>query len=293
MRVGLHVPRFTWENSPNGIAGKFAEIARRTDQAGLASLSVMDHFFQIRGVGPAEEEMLEAYTTLGYAAALTERIQLGAVVTGVTYRHPGLLVKEVTTLDVLSGGRAFFGIGAAWNDEEHTGLGVEFPSVSTRFEMLEETLRIAHQMWDGDETAFNGKHYQLARPLNSPQSVRRPHPPIMIGGTGERKTLRFVAKYADACNIFDGGDDFVRGKLDVLREHCAAEGRPYEEIEKTSLGRIAVGEPATEVVRRFTELAALGIDRAIVTFHDAADEASLDLLAEVTAKVADVVPAGR
>jgi F420-dependent oxidoreductase-like protein len=293
MRVGLHVPRFTWENSPHQIAGKLAHIARRTDQAGVASLSVMDHFFQIRGVGPAEEEMLEAYTALGYLAGLTERIQLGALVTGVTYRNPALLVKQVTTLDVLSGGRAFFGIGAAWNDEEHVGLGVPFPPTAKRFEMLEETLRIALQMWAGDEAPFDGEIYQLQRPLNSPQSVRRPHPPIMIGGSGERKTLRFIAKYGDACNIFDTGDEFIKHKLDVLREHCEREGRPYEAIEKTTTGRVPVGESPDVVVQRFRELAALGVDRGIVSFGDAADDASLDLLAEVVAKVADIVPAGR
>src|SRR5437764_7172803 len=181
---------------------------------------VIDHFVHIRNVVPAENEMLESYSALAFAAGRTNRIKLGTMVTGVTYRHPGLLVKTVTTLDVLSHGRAYLGIGAAWNEEEHRGLGVPFPMVSERFERLEETLQIAHQMWSGDEKPYEGKHYQLARPLNSPQVVQRPHPPILIGGTGERKTLRLVAQYGDACNIFARmGDDVLKHKFAVLREH--------------------------------------------------------------------------
>ncbi len=202
----------------------------------MASFWVMDHFFQIGMVGPPENEMLEGYTALAFAAGVTERIRLGTMVTGVTYRHPGVLVKTVTTLDVLSGGRAILGIGAAWNEEEHRGLGVPYPALGERFERLEETLRIAHQMWSGDDSPFAGKHYQLQRPLNSPPALSQPHPPILVGGGGEKKTLRFVAKYADACNIFEMGVDGVRQKLDVLQEHCETEGRPYGEIEKTTAG---------------------------------------------------------
>ena len=184
--------------------------------------------------------MLEAYTTLGYLAACTSRAKLLTLVTGAVYRHPGILAKIVTTLDVLSGGRAWLGIGAAWNEEESRGLGIPFPPVAERFERLEETLQICLQMWRGDESPYRGRHYQLERPLNSPQSLTRPHPPIMIGGGGEKKTLRFVAKYADACNLFPGPD--LARKLDVLRAHCDAEGRDYDEITKTCYFVFDVGE---------------------------------------------------
>jgi F420-dependent oxidoreductase-like protein len=293
MRVGLQVPSFTWPDAPASIGPRFGHIAQKAEQAGVDSLWVMDHFFQIRNVGAAEEPMLEGYTALAYAAAVTERVKLGTMVTGVTYRHPGILVKTVTTLDVLSGGRAYFGIGAAWNDEEHAGLGVPYPPTAERFERLEETLQIAIQMWRGDESPYQGTHYQLARPLNSPQSISRPHPPILIGGTGERKTLRMVAQYADACNIFDGGDEFISGKLAVLREHCERLGRPYEEIEKTSLGTMRPDQSVDEVAARVTQLAALGVDSVLLNCGDRASDESLDVLAGVVAKVADVVPAGR
>ncbi|MFD0541666.1 TIGR03560 family F420-dependent LLM class oxidoreductase [Actinomadura luteofluorescens] len=187
MRIGLQVPSFTFPGGPEQIGPAFARVAREADQGGLHSLWVMDHFFQIGMVGPPQDPMLEGYSALAYAAALTERITLGTMVTGVTYRHPGVLVKTVTTLDVLSGGRAWLGIGAAWNDEESRGLGVPFPPTAERFERLEETLRIAHRMWEGDETPFEGDHYTLERPLNSPPALRRPHPPILVGGGGRRR----------------------------------------------------------------------------------------------------------
>ncbi|MFB4304110.1 LLM class F420-dependent oxidoreductase [Actinomadura sp. NTSP31] len=289
MRIGLQVPSFTFPGGPEQIGPTFARIAREADQGGLHSLWVMDHFFQIDMVGPADEPMLEAYSALAYAAALTERITLGTMVTGVTYRHPGILVKTVTTLDVLSGGRAWLGIGAAWNDEESRGLGVRFPPTAERFERLEETLRIAHQMWKGDESAFEGEHYTLERPLNSPPALRRPHPPILIGGTGEKKTLRFVAKYADACNIFDS-DELPR-KLDVLREHCEREGRDYAEIEKTSLtlldGTPSVGAAVDAVGR----LAEQGVDQVI--FSQATGQDLTGVLAEVRTQTEKIVPAGR
>ena len=214
MRLGLQVPDFTWPGSPQSLGPTFAAIARNAEASGMASFWVMDHFFQISMVGPPEHEMLEGYTALAFAAGVTERIRLGTMVTGVTYRHPGVLVKTVTTLDVLSGGRAILGIGAAWNEEEHRGLGVPYPALGERFERLEETLQIAHQMWAGDDSPFAGKHYQLERPLNSPPALSQPHPPILVGGGGEKKTLRFVAQYADACNIFEMGVDGVRQKLD-------------------------------------------------------------------------------
>ncbi|GLZ11005.1 LLM class F420-dependent oxidoreductase [Actinomadura sp. NBRC 104425] len=292
MRIGLQVPSFTFSGGPERIAAEYGRMAREADQAGLHSLWVMDHFFQIAVVGPAEEPMLEGYTALAYAAALTEKITLGTLVTGVTYRHPGILVKTVTTLDVLSGGRAWLGIGAAWNDEESRGLGIPFPPTAERFERLEETLRIAHQMWKGDESAFEGVHYRLERPLNSPQPVRRPHPPILIGGSGEKKTLRLVAKYADACNIFDTEE--LPRKLDVLREHCEREGRDYAEIEKTSLvvtdsrpGELSVDQVVDTVGR----LAESGVDHVIysqATGHDLAG-----VLGEALAQTEKITPAGR
>src|SRR2546425_2872335 len=235
MRLGLQVPNFTWPNGQANLGDTFGLIAERAERAGLYSLWVMDHFFQIPLVGVSENEMLEGYSALSIAAGRTNRIKLGTMVTGVTYRYPGLLVKTVTTLDVLSGGRAYLGIGAAWNEEEHRGLGVPFPPTAERFERLEETLHIAHQMWKGDEQPYQGKHYQLGRPLNSPSSVQKPHPPILIGGGGERKTLRLVAQYGDACNfsLTRLRLDEAQRKLGVLREHCQTIGRPYTDIEKT------------------------------------------------------------
>jgi F420-dependent oxidoreductase-like protein len=300
MHLGLQVPDFTWPGSPQSLGPTFARIARDAEASGMASLWVMDHFFQISVVGPPEHEMLEGYAALAYAAAVTERIRLGTMVTGVTYRHPGILVKTVTTLDVLSGGRAWFGVGAAWNEEEHRGLGVPYPSVAERFERLEETLQIAHQMWAGDESLYDGKHYRLERPLNSPQALSRPHPPILVGGTGEKKTLRFVARYADACNIFEMGVDGIRQKLEVLQRHCETEGRPYNEIQKTTLGRLALsgsgGNGALSVdqaVQRFGELAEIGVDQAIVSMPGVHDPASFELVPALVEQLATITPAGR
>ncbi|WP_396447021.1 LLM class F420-dependent oxidoreductase [Actinomadura sp.] len=289
MRIGLQVPSYTFPGGPERIGPEFGRIAREADQGGLHSLWVMDHFFQIAMVGPPDEPMLEAYTALAYAAGLTERITLGTMVTGVTYRHPGILVKTVTTLDVLSGGRAWLGIGAAWNEEESRGLGVRFPPTAERFERLEETLRIAHQMWRGDESAFEGEHYTLERPLNSPPALRAPHPPILIGGGGEKKTLRFVAKYGDACNLFDG--DELPHKLDVLREHCEREGRDYAEIEKTSLALFSGTPSVDEAVDKVGRLAERGIDHVI--FSQATGQDLAGVLAEALTQTEKIVPAGR
>jgi F420-dependent oxidoreductase-like protein len=277
MRIGLQVPSFTWPGGPEEIRPIFGRIAREADQAGLHSLWVMDHFFQIRDVGAPEEPMLECYAALSYAAALTERITLGGMVTGVVYRHPGILLKTVTTLDVLSGGRAWLGIGASWNQEESRGLGVPFPPVAERFERLEETLQIALRMWGGGESPYEGRHYRLERPLNSPQSIQRPHPRILVGGGGERKTLRFVAKYGDACNLFDG--PALSHKLEVLREHCERENRPYSEIEKTVLVPLASGATAEQVLENCARLAGEGIDQAIFSVVDAHEPALLEALA--------------
>ncbi len=264
MRIGLQIPDFNGAGGAQHLGGQLAAVARTADDAGFDSIGVMDHFFQISMIGPPEQDMLEAYTTLGFLAACTSRARLLTLVTGVVYRHPGVLAKMVTTLDVLSGGRAWLGIGAAWNEEEARGLGIPFPPLGERFERLEETLRICLQMWQGDESPFAGKHYQLARPLNQPRAVTAPHPPIMIGGSGERKTLRLVARYAQACNLFPSPE--LPRKLDVLRAHCEAEGRDYDEIEKTVIFRFDVGERgerASEVVDQLAGLAELGIDMAI------------------------------
>ncbi len=294
MRIGLAVSDFTWPQGPPSIGPVFGRIARDAEQAGLASLWVMDHFFQIPVFGPPEHEMLEAYTALAFTAGRTERIELGAMVTGVTPRHPGVLVKTVTTLDVLSGGRAWLGIGAAWNEQESRGLGIPFPPLGERFERLEETLQIALQMWSGDQAPFEGAHFRLERPLNSPNALRQPHPPIMVGGSGERRTLRLVARYGDACNLFEqGGMDLLLHKLDVLRQHCVAERRPYEELQKTTYGQLTGTESAEQLLERFGRLAEAGVDLAIVEPPEEWREGSLDRLAEVVPAVASLVPAGR
>jgi len=302
MRLGLQVPNFTWPNGQSQLGKTFGEIAERADKAGLYSMWVMDHFFQIGFAGPPENEMLEGWTALAFAAGKTSRIKLGTLVTGVTYRYPGILVKTATTLDVLSQGRAYFGVGAAWNEEEHQGLGVPFPPVAERFERLEETLQIALQMWAGDDKPYQGKHYRLARLLNSPQSVQRPHPPILIGGSGERKTLRLVAQYGDACNLFARlGKQVLQHKLDILREHCQAVGRPYEQIEKTTLDSIKLTRDGRDgsitpaaAVEFFAELASMGIDQAIFSLRNVSDPGVFDLLAtEVIPQVNKITVAGR
>jgi F420-dependent oxidoreductase-like protein len=281
MKIGLHIPDFTWEGGPPGLADRLGEVARRAEAAGVDRISVMDHVWQIGHLGPPEHEMLEAYTTLGWLAASTERVRLLTVVTAVVYREPGLLAKAVTTLDVLSRGRAMLGIGAAWNEEEAQGLGLFFPSLAERYERLEEALRICRQMWSDDDGPFEGKHYYLGRTLNSPQSLSRPHPPILIGGAGERKTLRLVARYADACNIFDSPE--VGHKLDVLREHCAAEGRDYAEIEKTVQVRFDLGqngEGVQQTIEHLQELSELGFQVAHGGLADVGTLRPLDLMAE-------------
>jgi len=302
MRLGLQVPNFTWPNGQRQLGDTFGLIAEHAEHVGFYSLWVMDHFFQIRVVGPPEDEMLEGWSALAYAAGRTNRIRLGTMVTGVTYRHPGILVKTATTLDVLSNGRAYFGIGAAWNEDEHRGLGVPFPPTAERFERLEETLQIALQMWTGNENPYTGKHYSLERPLNSPQAVQKPHPPILVGGGGERKTLRLVARYADACNLFAYADlGMLQHKLDVLRRHCEAVGRPYEEIEKTSLGHLHLTRNGSEgsltpgaAVEHFAALADLGIDQAIFSVRGVDQGEPFDLLAtEVIPVVDEIQVAGR
>ena len=279
MKLGLHLPDYTWPGGPGRLGADLAAVARTADDAGFDRLSVMDHVWQIPNVGPADREMLEAYTTLGFLAAHTERVKLLALVTGVVYRSPGLLAKMATTLDVLSGGRAWLGIGAAWNEEESEGLGLFFPPLAERYERLEEALQICLQMWSDDERPFEGRHYRLGRTLNAPQSLSRPHPPILIGGSGEQKTLRLVARYAQACNLFNGPD--LAHKLDVLRQHCEREGRPYEDIEKTVVYRFDVGpggERAQEIVDDLGRLGQLGIEVAHGSLARVWEPESLEVL---------------
>jgi F420-dependent oxidoreductase-like protein len=281
MKLGLQIPDFTWPGGAARIGPTLASIAKTADEAGFDSIGVMDHFFQIRAVGPSEHEMLEAYTTLGFLAAHTKRAKLMTFVTGIHYRYPGILAKIVTTLDVLSGGRAWLGIGAGWNEEESRGLGVPFPSLKDRFEMLEETLEICLQMWSGDEKPYSGKHHQLDRPLNSPQSLSRPHPGILIGGSGEQKTLRLVARFADACNLWPTPE--VPRKLAVLRAHCEAVGRNYDAIEKTAMFRFDVGEngeKVDEVIGQLHWLARMGIQTAIGGVKDVRQIKPLEILGE-------------
>lgn len=262
MKIGLHVADFTYPSGPAGLADDLTRVVVAAEEAGFARVSVMDHVWQIPSVGPAEHAMLEAYTTLGYIAARTSRVELLAWVSAVTYRAPGLLAKLVSTLDVLSKGRAWLGIGAAWNGDEAAGLGLPFPDTAERFERLEETLQICLQMWSSSEDPFEGRHYHLARTLNSPQPLRRP--PILIGGGGEKKTLRLVARYASACNLFAGPD--LARKLDILRSHCSAEGRNYDDIEKTvlivPLDPGPSGSNIDAILTHLHDLAALGFTHA-------------------------------
>lgn len=280
MRIGLQIPNFTWSDGADQLAPTLIKIAIAAEAAGFSSLWVMDHFFQIPGVGPAEHEMLESYSTLSFLAAITQKVRLGALVTGVIYRYPGILVKTATTLDVLSGGRAYLGIGAAWFEREAKGLGVPFPPVKERFERLEEALQIARQMWSGSAAAFNGKHYQLAETLASPQPISKPHPPIMIGGMGETKTLRLVAQYADACNLFTrAGEEVIRQKLATLKRHCDAVKRHYDDIERTTLSTVhlAPGQmSAADVIAHCRQFAALGVQHMIFNMPNVQDITPLE-----------------
>src|SRR3954452_9221574 len=263
MNLDLHVSRFDWAGSPSGIGPGVTDLARTAEAVGVRTLSFMDHFFQMDWMAPAEHPMLEGYTALGYVAGCTEQLRLRLLVTGVTHRHPGLLAKTRTTLDVLSGGRAELGIGAAWYEREHKGLGVPFPSTKERFERLEETLPICLQMWSDDNGPYHGTHYTLDETLCSPQPISRPHPRILIGGSGERKTLRMVAQYADACNIIAPADDIAH-KIDVLRRHCDDLGRDPNEIEVSAMYRdIAPGASVDDVVRGAEKLAALGVSTLV------------------------------
>ncbi|QYJ05099.1 LLM class F420-dependent oxidoreductase [Nocardioides panacisoli] len=260
MDIGIHYANFTHPEWPDRLTERLVDTARAAEAGGAELFTVMDHWFQMEQLGGPDEPMLEAYTTLGHLAAVTERIRLSALVTGATYRHPGLLAKTVTTLDRLSGGRALLGIGAAWYEREHDGLGVPFPPLAERFERLEETLQICRQLWSDDDGAHRGRHFHLTETAGVPAPLARPHPPILIGGSGERKTLRLVAEYAQWCNIFGEEPDAVAHKLEVLRGHCDRAGTDYDAITKTA---IRMDDPVADpdgFLRLMEEYAALGIE---------------------------------
>ncbi|WP_040792413.1 LLM class F420-dependent oxidoreductase [Nocardia paucivorans] len=288
MELGFHVPIFDIDGGTTAIAGELARVGASAEQVGATWLSFMDHFFQIEQTGlPAEANMLEGYTTLGYLAAHTSTIELGLLVTGVTYRHPGLLAKIVTTLDVLSGGRAALGIGAAWHEREHLGLGVPYPPVRERFERLEETLRICAQMWDPDDNGpFEGTHYRLAETLCSPQPLHRPT--VLIGGGGERRTLRLVAQYGDACNLFASSTEEIAHKLDVLRRHCDEVGRDYDTIRKTIIAGTPSPDEHDEFVRDMAGYAELGVHTTIVMPPGGSPAAWIDGMAPVVPRLAEL-----
>jgi F420-dependent oxidoreductase-like protein len=287
VKLGLQISSFTWPGGAAQIGPTLGRVVRAADEAGFDSIWVMDHFFQIRSVGGAAEPMLEGYTTLGFMAANSSRARLGLMVGGVHYRLPGLWAKATTTLDVLSGGRAWLGIGAAWNEEESRGLGFPFPPLGERFELLEDTLRFVHDMWQGErgtEKPFEGKHVRATRLLNSPQALTRPHPPILVGGGGERKTLRLVAQYADACNVF-GTPPMLQRKFEILRRHCADVGRDPEQIERTTLQSVNLkAESPAQVVDRFGELGDAGAQHVIIGVHDVHDVSNLERIGH------DVIP---
>ena len=287
MKFGLQISSFTWPGGPAQLGPTLARVVRAADDAGFDSIWVMDHFFQIRGVGRPEEPMLDGMTALGYMAAHSDRARIGLMVGGIHYRQPALWIKATTTLDVLSGGRAWFGIGAAWNQEESAALGFAFPALGTRFEMLEDTLRMAHAMWAGErgtEEDFAGDHVRATRLLNSPQALSRPRIPIMIGGGGEQKTLRLAAKYGDACNVF-GGPEKLHHKFSVLQRHCGDLGRPYDEIERSTLQNVHVdadgasgAESPGQVIDRFAELGDAGAQSIVFSVRDVWQTDKLELL---------------
>ncbi|ACQ79677.1 Luciferase-like monooxygenase [Beutenbergia cavernae DSM 12333] len=292
MRISISTTNYSWPGGPSTFARHLAEIGRRADDAGFHTVWVPDHLIQADpNAGADERDMLEAYTTLGYLAACTERVHLGTAVTAATFRAPALLVKAVTTLDTLSGGRAWLGIGAGYHEAEARDMGLSMPAVAERFERLEETLQLADRMWSGDESAFEGRHYHLQHPVGVPLPLRRPR--VLIGGTGPRRTLRLVARYADACNVFDvpDGGATVRENLAVLRGHCDDVGRPYAEIETTLATRLSPGDTSDDVARRCAAAAALGIDHATFVVGGPWSAEALEVLAGVVPRVAEVTAA--
>lgn len=299
MKIGMQVSRYDFPGGPSAIGPSVASLARRADEVGLNSFWVADHLFQNDWAGGLAQPMLESYSVLAFVAALTERIQLGTMVSSLGFRQPGLLAKTVTTLDVLSGGRARLGIGAGWDEREHVGLGLPFPPLKERFERLEETLQIVRQMWSDAAGPFEGVHYRLAETVNQPQPITRPHPPILIGGSGEKKTLRLVAQYADACNLYPTPD--LPRKLEVLRGHCQAAGRDYAAIEKTVQVMTSVTvdgandtQTPGQVLETLESMARLGIDHAIMMIGNLSDPHTLELVGEQIVPVAaGMAAAGR
>jgi F420-dependent oxidoreductase-like protein len=259
MNLGIHYVNFDLPGGAAAAGPTLSATAQAAEAVGCTSFTQMDHWFQMEEFANRTDPMLEGYTSLGFLAGQTKTMTLSLLVTGVTYRHPGLLAKIVTTLDILSGGRAQLGIGAAWYEREHLGLGVPFPPVSERFERLEETLQICHQMWSDDDGPYEGRHYQLAETICSPRPIQQPGPRILIGGSGEQKTLRFVARYANACNIFAISPEVVEHKLEVLARHCDAEGRNPDEIEKTILAMSNPTDDVDEFVRSMAQYAQMGV----------------------------------
>jgi F420-dependent oxidoreductase-like protein len=291
MRVSVNLTNYSWPGGPDRLGPELAALARAAEAAGVDTVWVSDHLLQADPTaGPEDTEMLEAYTTLGFLAAATRRVRLGTMVTGVTFRPPALLIKAVTSLDVLSGGRAWLGIGAGYHGEEAQAMGLPLPPTGERFERLEETLALATQMWTGDESPFTGRLYRLQRPVGSPRPLQRPHPPVLIGGAGEQKTLRLVARYGDACNLFDipDGGRTVTRKLQVLAGHCREVGRPYEAIEKTLSTRLEPGEPAEAFVARGRAAAALGIEHLVVITPGPWTAGAIDTLADAITALREV-----
>jgi F420-dependent oxidoreductase-like protein len=294
MKVGLQISSFTWPDGPARLGETLAAIVRTADDAGFDSIWVMDHFFQIGSVGRPEEPMLEGMTTLGFMAAHSRRARLGLMVGGIHYRQAGLWLKAATTLDVLSGGRAWFGIGAAWNEQESRALGFPMPPLGERFEMLEETLRLVRLGWQdelGSQTALEGRHYQASHLLNSPQSLTRPHPPILIGGGGERRTLKLVAMYGDATNVFGTDPGQLAHKYGVLRRHCETVGRDFDSIEKTFLTQVSITPDGArrsltpgQLVERLGRTTEVGAQHAIFSVRDVQDLSKLELIGR------DVIP---
>ncbi len=290
MRIGLQIPSFKYPGGTAAIRPKLKEIVTSAEAAGFYSLWVMDHYYQIKGLfGEAyTDPMLESYTTLGYFAGLTEKAYLGVLVTGVIYRHPAVLMKMVNTLDILSGGRAYLGIGAAWYEEEAKGFGIPYPSTSERFEQLEDNLKLAKALWAGDETSFSGQHFSAPAITNNPRPLSNPHPRILIGGTGPNKTLRMVAQYADACNIGEWvGPEEMQKALDALKGHCQALGRDYDSIEKTALStaHLSGGDTVESLIQRLKKLSGMGFSQVIFNLPDVSQITPLETFAK------EIIPA--
>ncbi|MBI1278218.1 MAG: TIGR03560 family F420-dependent LLM class oxidoreductase [Anaerolineaceae bacterium] len=294
MHIGLQIPSFKYPGGTAAIRSKLKEIVTTAEASGFYSLWVMDHFYQIKGMfGEAyTDPMMEAYTTLGYIAALTEKPYLGVLITGVIYRHPSVLLKMVNTLDILAGGRTYLGIGAAWYEDEAKGYGIPYPSTSERFEQLEENIQLAKALWASDETSYAGKHFSAPAITNNPRPLSNPHPRLMIGGIGPNKTLRMVAQYGDACNIGDWvGRENMQKAIDTLKQHCETLGRDYNTIEKTSLCTVHLSgdDTVANIINQIKELSTMGFTHAIFNMPDVYKITPLEIFAkEIIPAVADL-----